>query len=81
MGSLNNITIQQCNVGGIGGHYMEPIVIGDSNLMINKQLDNSNKIMFSAITGSHNNATAIQQGTGQHYLEYKSQETNQSYPT
>lgn len=71
LGSLNNITIQQSNVGGIGGHYMESIVIGDSNLMINKQLDNSNKIMFSAITGSHNNATAIQQGTGQHYLEYK----------
>lgn len=71
-GSSNNITTQQSNLGGVGGHYMETTISGNSNIITNKQLDNGNKIMFGTVTnGSNNNVTAVQQGTGQHYLDYK----------
>ena len=71
-GNSNSLTTQQSNSGGVGGHYMETTISGNSNIITNKQLDNGNKIMFGTIVnGSNNNVTATQQGTGQHYLDYK----------
>lgn len=69
IGSYNALTTQQTNTGGIGGHYMETTINGNTNNVIAKQLDNGNKTMFTTISGNNNTVTATQSGTGQHYLE------------
>ena len=46
--------------------------------MTNKQLDNGNKIMFATVNGNNNSVNALQQGSGQHYLDYKLTGNNNS---
>jgi hypothetical protein len=69
VGSSNTLTTQQTNTGGIGGHYMETTINGNTNNVIARQLDNGNKTMFTTATGNNNTVNATQSGSGQHYLE------------
>jgi hypothetical protein len=69
-GQGNSLTTQQSNAGS-GSNYLETTIIGNSNNVINKQTDNSNKIMFSSITGNNNTIEAVQKGAANHYLDVK----------
>jgi hypothetical protein len=69
IGNSNNVTTQQTNTGGQGGHYMDTTINGNSNNLTLKQLNNGDKIMFTNAQGSNNTVNATQQGTGNHYLD------------
>lgn len=64
-----NLTVQQTNSGGVGGHYNETTIYGNGNTVTEKQLDNGNKIMFTKIQGDINTLDVTQKGTGQHKLD------------
>ena len=69
IGDTNTVDIEQNDPAGVGTHFADVIVDGNSNTLDLIQQGNGSKTAFIGINGNSNTATINQKDSGNHYLQ------------